>query len=99
MNSHKLSKAFASEVDCFLECANANQLNRYLRSFLLAYLHRHQHGFPSFHESLLCEIEILFYFIEEMGKEQRRRKRAEKATTSTQTPPIISNQIEKLVTG
>jgi hypothetical protein len=93
MNPHKLSKAFAGEVDCFLECADATQLNRILRCFLLAYLHRYKHGFPSFHESLICEIEILFYFIEEIGKEQSRRKQAKKP------PPTQTTLVENSLAG
>lgn len=80
MNPHKLSKALKAEVDCFLECANAARLSRNLRFMLFAYLKRHKHGFPTFHNALLNDLEFLFFFLDKASKEQRKRKRVKKPT-------------------
>jgi len=87
MNPDKLSKALKAELDCFLECTNTSRLSRNLRFLLFGYLKRHQHGFPTFHNALLEDLEFLFFFLDKANKEQRKRKRAKKAT-STQTASI-----------
>jgi hypothetical protein len=47
---------------------------------LLAYLKRHKNGFPLFHDDLLHDLELLFYFLDEASHEQRKRKQAQKIT-------------------
>lgn len=86
MNAHQLSSDFVTELDCFLDCAKANRLSRNLRFMLLAYLKRHKNGFPLFHDDLLNDLELLFYFLDEASHEQRKRKRAQKNTTA---PPTL----------
>jgi hypothetical protein len=89
MNPDKLSKALKAEVDCFLECTNAARLSRNLRFLLFGYLKRHQHDFPTFHKELLDDLEFLFFFLDKAIKEQRKRKRAKKAT------PVQPTTIER----
>jgi hypothetical protein len=82
MNPQKPSKVLKAEGDCFLECTNASRLSRNLRFRLFAYLKRHKHGFPTFHNRLLNDLEFLFFFLDKISKEQRKRKRAKKAVSS-----------------
>ena len=88
MNAYNLSDDFITEIDCFLDCAKANQLSRYLRFMLLDYLNRHNHGFPTFHDDLLHDLEVLFYFLDEAGNEQHKREQA------NETTPIMPTLVE-----
>ena len=85
MKTETLSDDFKGEIDCFLDCAKVNRLSRNLRFMLLAYLDRHKHGFPLFHNDLMYDLEFLFYFLDEAAKEQRNRKRAKKAAIASTT--------------
>jgi len=85
MKTRKFSKDLKSEIDCLLDCAKVNRLSRNLRFMLLAYLERHKHGFPLFHDDLMYDIEFLFYFLDEAAKEQRRRRKAKKAAIASTT--------------
>ena len=86
MNTHQLSSDFIAELDCFLDCAKANRLSRNLRFMFLSYLNRHKNGFPLFHEDLLHDLELLFYFLDEASHEQRKRKRAQKPASAKPAP-------------